>query len=1047
MRTKCNVKVTTRQDFILKFCCLLLFFTTGLVHSSFSQVLFSGKVSAAADSTILAGATVQVKGTKTVTQTDKGGNFSISAPANATLIITLIGYGSQEVKVQKGLASIDVYMVAVAQNLNDVVVVGYGTQKKTSVTAAVAAVKGTDIQRQPVSDISNALGGRAAGVLFTQPSGQAGNDAATIMIRGLGTNATGSAAQPLFIVDGVQRNYSQLNPDDVETISVLKDAAAVAPYGMAGANGVILVTTKRGKLGRPVLSYDGYVGAQNPTVVTHFVNSYQYATLKNAGAANAGSTVMPFSATDLELYKNGKDPDGHPNFDPIADMRQHNYIQTGQNLTISGGTESIKYAAALGFFDQNGMFPGIKYKRYNLSANMDIQATRSTVVSLSLNGRVEQRNLSGAGYNTQSLFENLINTTSPSTPKIYSNGDHPYIYASFYDNPSFQDITGNTLLTQFAIDQKLPLKGLSVKAVVSYDYNPNDPYNTTNSGIASLTRTWYGNYNYYTYDTAAKTYTLVPPTGAPSFSEEYHQTQAFNYQGYINYSNSFGKSAVTGLVVGEIRTTKSLMFSAGRSDYNLSIPELFAGGTGSTDLSNYGSSAGSKQRSLVYRATYAYDSKYLFEAAGRYDGNYYFAPGHRFGFFPAFSLGWRISQEKFMSDIKWLDELKLRGSWGQSGNLAGQAFQYQSGFTLYGTSAILGGSQTQGLYENQEANPFITWEKATKTDIGFEARFLDNMVTIEADYFHEKRGNMLLYPNVTVPAEYGIGLSEENAGIMVNRGFEFSGSFTYPINKDLRVGLSGNFSYAKNKTLQIFENGSTYNYPNLRQTGHPLNSQWGLKAVGFFTDADFQSPGVLKSGIASQTWSPLAPGDIRYADVSGPNGKPDGIIDSYDQVLLGNPTVPQIVYGISPNVSYKGFELNLLFQGAAERSMQLANSAVWAFDNNKNVPVTALNYWTESNQHASYPRMTTSPTANNTQTSSFWQRNLAYLRLRTGVLGYTLPRTMTSKWGMSYVNFYVSGQNLLTWTPIKNFDPEVSNNRAWYFPTQKVVTFGAKIQF
>jgi len=400
-----------------------------------------------------------------------------------------------------------------------------------------------------------------------------------------------------------------------------------------------------------------------------------------------------------------------------------------------------------------------------------------------------------------------------------------------------------------------------------------------------------------------------------------------------------------------------------------------------------------------------------------------------------------------MQNVKWINELKLRGSWGQSGNLAGAPFQYQSGFTLYGNSAILGGAQTQGLYENTEPNPFITWERATKTDVGLEARIFNNMISIEADYFHEKRGNMLLYPNITVPAEYGIGLAQQNAGIMINNGFELALNANYPVSGDLHVTLSGTFSYARNKLVQIFENAATYDYWNLRQTGRPLNTQFGFQSLGYFSDADFASPGVLKSCIATQTWSPLAPGDIRYADISGPNGKPDGTINSYDMVPLGPPTTPQVIYGIAPGVTYKGFELSLLFQGAGERSLQIANSAAWAFDNNKNAPVTVLDYWTEQNQHAAYPRMTTSPTPNNTQTSSFWQKNVSYLRLRTGVLGYTLPRTLTNKAGMSYVNIYVSGQNLLTWTPIKNFDPEVSNNRGWYFPTQKVVTIGAKIQF
>ncbi|WP_046368733.1 SusC/RagA family TonB-linked outer membrane protein [Flavihumibacter petaseus] len=1042
MKMRSNEHCQKKQPHWLKQCCLLLLFSIGLSAAAVCQQVVNGTVTGN-DSLPLSGVSIQAKGTKTSTLTDQNGKFTISVPTGSVLVFSYVGMTTQELKIGNQ-SEIVLRLQSTGQNLSDVVVVGYGTQKKTSLTAAVSAVKGSEIQRQPVSDISNALGGRVTGVLFSQASGQAGNDAARIMLRGIGTNGNSS---PLLIVDGVPRNYSQLNPADIETISILKDAAAVAPYGMGGANGVILVTTKRGKSGKPVFSYDGYVGIQNPTVITHFINSYEYATLKNVAAVNAGSTVMPYSEDDLRKYQDGSDPDGHPNFDPIADMIKKNYLQTGHNLSVNGGSDLVRYAVGLGYFAQDGMFPGIKYKRYSLSGAVDVQATKTTLISLSLNGRVEQRNLSGAGYNTQSLFENLINTTSVSTPKIYSNGLHPYLYASFYDNPSYRIITGNTMLTQFSLEQKLPVKGLSVKVVGAYDYNPFDPYNTTNSGIASLSRSWSAPFSYYQYDTVAKTYDQIPPTTAPSFSEEYHQTQAFTYQGFINYAGNFGKSQVTGLLLGEIRNTKSLMFSAGRINYNLSIPELFAGGTGATDLSNTGGSTGSKQRSLVYRLTYGFDNKYFVEATGRYDGNYYFAPGERFGFFPAFSAAWRLSEEKFMRNISWLNELKVRGSWGQSGNLAGSPFQYQSGFTLYGTSAILGGAQTQGLYENTEPNPNITWERATKTDIGIEARILHNLVTIEADYFHEKRGNMLLTPNVIVPSEYGIGLAQENAGEMINKGFEIAVSSNYSFSKDLRVGLSANFSYAKNKLIQIFENASTYDYPNLRQTGRPLGTPFGYQSLGYFTAADFASPGVLKEGIPTQTWSPLAPGDIRYADVSGPDGKADGTINSYDMVPLGAPNYPQIVYGFSPSISYKNFELSLLFQGAGQRSLQVTNTAAWAFDNNKNAPVTVLDYWTEDNPDASYPRMTTTPSANNTQTSSFWQQDLSYLRLRTGILGYTLPQHISRKAGMSQINVYVSGQNLFTWTSVKNFDPEISNGRGWYFPTQKVVTFGLKLQF
>ena len=651
---------------------------------------------------------------------------------------------------------------------DEVVVVGYGTQKKASLTASVSTIKGTDIAEQPVSDLSNALGGRATGVLFTQPSGQAGNDASDIMIRGIATTGNHS---PLFIVDGVPRNFSQLNPADIESITVLKDAAAVAPYGMGGANGVLLITTKKGKSGKPKLTYDGYVGYQNPTVITKFVNSYDYARMKNEGALNQGSTTVPYSPTDLQLYKDHTDPDGHPDVQAFKDIFKKNTLQTGHNLTLSGGTDVIKYAMGLGYFNQEGMLPGIQYQRYNLSGNMQVQATKSTIVSLSINGRVEDRDLTPAGYNSQSLFENLSYTSAVSNPYIFSNGLHSELYAGLYDNSSYKKITGNTALTQFSIDQKLPLKGLSLKIVGSYDLNPYDPF-AINNGIEGLARTWNAPFIFYNVDTTKHPYAYpqVTTQGLASFSEEFHQTQAFTYQGFLNYGANFNKSAITALVVLESRNTKSSRFSAGRLNYNLPIQQIFAGGSAATDQSTDGTSLATKQASIVYRGTYSYDNKYLFEAAGRYDGNYTFAPGHRFGFFPAFSAGWRISQENFMRNISWLNELKLKGSYGKSGQINTLPFQYQSGFNLYGSSVVLNGTLTQGLAEATEANPNITWETAKKADVGFEATILNNAVHIEFDYFNENRSDMLVYPNVTVPQEYGVGISQVNQGSMNNKG-------------------------------------------------------------------------------------------------------------------------------------------------------------------------------------------------------------------------------------------------------------------------------------
>lgn len=1007
----------------------------------------------------LLGVNVTVKGTNIGAATDLDGHFylKVDDASTRTLVFSFLGFKTQEVAIGQN-TNFQITLRESSEELDEVVVVGYGTQKKASLTASIATVKGTEIAAQPVSDLSSSLGGRAAGVIFTQTSGQVGNDMSQIYIRGIATNGNST---PLYIVDGIPRNYSQLNPSDIESVSILKDAAAVAPYGLAGANGVILVTTKSGKVGKPVLTYDGYVGFQNPTVITKFVNSYQFATMKNIATANSGATSMPFSDYDLQKFKDGTDPDGHPNLQPIADMILRNRVMTGHNLSLSGGTETVKYAMGLGYLDQQGMFPNMQYQRYNLSGNLQVQATKTTLVSLSLNGRVEQRNLTWAGYNYQTIFENLVNAKPMDDPKVYSNGEHPWLAASFYDDPSYVDVTGNVMLTQFSIEQQLPLKGLSIKFVGSYDWNPFDPFNPDNTGISSLTRKWSAPVSDYAIvnksypmdsDPGPWTFSQYIPTTLPSFSEEYHQTQAFTYQGYVNYANSFGKNAVTGLVVVESRNTKSSMFSASQSGYSIPIAELFAGDN--SNIGANGNSLATKQRSLVYRVTYGYDNKYLIEAAGRYDGHYYFAPGHRFGFFPAFSVAWRLTQEKFMQNIEWLNDFKLRASYGESGNLAGNPFQYQSGYNLLSSSAILNGALMQGLQEAQVPNPEITWERAKKTDIGFDMTFFKSRFNVAADYFNERRNNMLVTPNVTLPAEYGIGLSQVNAGSMENKGIEVSASYNYDVSKDLHIGLSGNFTYVKNKLIQVFENPGTYNIPGLRQTGRPLGTTFGYKAIGYFTKDDFDANGNLKAGIAQQTWSPLAPGDIRYADVSGPDGKPDGIIDQYDEMPIGNPGYPGIIYGFTPSVSYKSFDLSLLFQGTGIRGVQLSNSAAWAFDNNKSAPITTLDYWTPDNPNASYPRLTTTPSVNNTQPSTFWEKSAAYLRLRTGMLSYTVPANISRKMGMSLLKVYVSGQNLLTWSPIKNFDPEVATNnssgntsRGWYFPTQKVISIGLNVQF
>ena len=1012
------------------------------------QKSVSGKVTDSSGSP-LPGVSVVVKGTTTGTITDANGNYSITnVPANATLQFSFVGMKGQEIAVTDK-TSINVTMIEDAVGIDEVVAVGYGTQKRGSVTSSVSSIKGDLLERQPVASLSNSIAGRTSGIIATQSSGEPGSDGSNILIRGISTIGN---SQPLVIVDGVPRNYSQLDPNSIASISILKDAAAVAPYGMAGANGVILVTTKTGTSGAPQLTYNSYYGWQNPTTLTKFVNSYEYATLMNAAKDNEGASHV-YSETDLQKFKDHSSPDTHPDHDVLKELITPNAMITNQNLTLSGGTEKFKYYAALGYLSQQGMWGPSKFKRYNIISNLDIQATKNTKVSLSINGRVEDRNAPAVSSN--GIFYQAFRTP-PVAPVTFSNGlPGGWIGGSVYGNifnSGYNKSVGYTLLNQLSVEQQLPfVKGLSAKAVVSYDYNPGDQ-NNPGGGIMSFNRKWATPIPFYTVNTSTNPYTY-PLAGnggpvKPQLYQDFAMGQAFTYQAYLNYQRTFGNHDIKGLIVLESRNTKFSQFGGSRLNYDVLVPELNNGSSASVDINNYGFSTEGRQKSGLYRLSYAYAGKYMFEAAGRYDGNYYFAPGKRFGFFPAFSAGWRISEEQFMKDnFSWITNFKIRGSYGESGALAGSPFQYLRSYSLYSGASVLAGNPTTGMVENSEPNINITWERAKKTDIGFEATFWNGLLTAEADYFMEKRNNMLASPNIVVPIEYGVGISQENAASMSNKGFEFALGSSHKFSDDLVVSLNVNATFTKNKFEQIFENTVTYNNPNRRVTGRSLGTQFGWNAIGFFKPEDFNQDGSLKAGIPVQSWGRVYAGDIKYEDTWGPNGKPDGKIDENDIVPIGKSFVPEIIYGFTPSISYKGFDLNILFQGAANRDYYITGAGAWPFYSSSSATRDNLDYWTPTNQGAKNPRITSSPAPNNMISSSFWVRNGAYLRLKTGQLGYTLPAAVVERIKVKSLRVYVSGQNLITWSPIKNFDPEVSDSQGMYYPQQKVVSVGLNVTF
>ncbi len=1029
-----RLKLLQIQAFRKAFPALLLF------------LLFSGSVAAQTGFTLtgritdgaapLPNVSVTLLETQQGTVTNANGEYSLRVAPGQTLVISHVGFESQRLKVDNR-ERLDIVLSETSDVLSDVVVVGYGTQKKTSLTASVSTMKGKELASVPIANLSNGLGGRLSGVIFKQGSGEPGRDGSNIYIRGI--SSTG-ANQPLLIVDGIPRSFQQLDPNTIESFTVLKDAAAVAPYGVAGANGVILVTTKRGKTGSPSLTYNGYVGFQNPVVLPDFVNSYEYATLRNIAAANENLPAA-YSAEELQKFKDGSDPDAYPTFNDIwGTITNKNAALTQHNIEVSGGAERVKYYAALGYQYQEGMWPATSTRRFNLVLNLDAQVTPTTNVSFNLNGR-NQRDMYPA-VSTGRIFE-LIGYLHPLYgPLRFSNGmPGTFLTGSLFDS-GYQKVNTNTLYSQLSVEQKIPfIEGLKARGVIAYD-----PSYLTN-------KLWTLPVHKASLDRSKTPYVIndgIWGQVKPSLSQNIDFATQLTYQAGLNYDRLFGKHNITVLGLFEAKGNDLVSLAASRRNFNLTVDEINMGSSSAADMTTGGASSAARQAGFVYRVAYDYNQKYLLEASGRYDGSYYFASADRWGFFPAFSAGWRLSEENFLKNrLSWLDNLKIRASYGEVGALAGSPFQYMSTYDVLGTNYVLGGSAVQGIRERAEPNPRITWERARKTDIGLETTLLRGRLNVEVDYFYEKRSNMLANPDVIVPAEYGIGLSQINAAVMSNRGFDFTVSSSHDFANDLQVSLAANMTYAKNKLLKVFEGPTTYNNPNRRVTGRPLGTQFGFHALGYFKAEDFEANGALKPGIATQPWGTVQPGDIRYEDMNN-----DGQINNDDLTVIGNPTaVPGIVYGISPSVRYKGLGLDLLFQGAAKVDWYYHPSAIMPFWDTMLPYRQNFDYWTPENQNAAHPRLTSSPTVNNSQTSSFWMGDASYLRLKSATLYYNIPSSVTDRIKMQSVRVYLSGQNMLTWTKLINYDPEIGPNNSWIpngswgYPNQKTLSVGLNVTF
>ncbi len=1016
----------------------------------------------------LIGATVQVVGTVTGALTDAEGRFTLDIPNdNAMIMVSFVGYITQQVPVA-GKTTIDVVLSSTLASLDEVVVVGYGTQRRTTMTGSVSVVKGDEVSKVPVSNITNAMAGKLAGVLTRQSGGQPGADNAEIFVRGVAT--TGSGA-PLVVIDGIIRsrseydgglgryvlvsNLNQLDPSTIESVTVLKDAAAVAPYGMAAANGVILITTKKGQEGLPTLTFNTYYGVQQPTYYPDLLNAVDYMKLRNEATLNGNpDAVLPFDPEVINNYAslNASDPDRYPSSN-TKDLVNLSIPIQKYDISISGGSQKMKYFAGAGYYGQKGLFEKVNYNRFNLNLNLDANVTNTTKMFLSIIGSHERTNDLDVASSASQLFRNGYKFI-PTEAIYYSNG----LWGQFAGNSpvavlkgdGYEHVDANTIMTAISVEQQLSfIKGLSIKGTFSYDTK------------LDYQKGWHTPFYYYAINLNDTPYTYAQQISTqegnvPAYTyltQQDSRRRNYTYQGYINYARAFGQHEVTGLVVAEARNNDYDYLYARRNNFAVGIDELSLGSSSKNDYDNGGSSSVGAQVGYVYRVGWNYANKYLAEASGRYDGHYYFAPGKRWGYFPAFSLGWRISEESFMQGLQWLDNLKLRASWGKSGNLAGGPYQYLSGYTLAGNGYAFGsGTMVQEAYVTTENNPNITWEISQKSDVGFEASLWESLLLIEADLFYEKRSGMLLSPAITVPYEYGLNLAQENAGKMDNYGFELQLGTRRSLQSGLNFNVMGNISIAKNKMVETFETAATYDNPNRRRTGRPYGTVFGYQALGLFkTSDDKNNDGIINAedGYNIAQWGTLHPGDIKYEDISGPEGTPDGKIDSNDEVVIGYPTYyPLMTFGINANASYKGFDLSLFFQGSGMTSYAFnGNFQVIPFNNNNsNASYEYYNdHWTKDNEDAKYPIANANPVANNTQASTFWQWNTSYLRLKNAQLGYTLPSSLMRSIKLQSIRVYVASQNALTFSKLKFVDPEAVTDVG--YPNMRTFTVGANVTF
>ena len=991
----------------------------------------------------LPGVVVTIKGTTKGAVTDINGKYSISvSDNNAVLVFSFISFVKQEVVVGSK-TNINVVLEEQTQNLDEIVVVAFGTQKKETLTGAVASIQTKEIKQSPAANLAVTLAGRLPGLTAIQRSGEPGRDLTQLFIRGQGTV---NAQAPIVLVDGVERDLTYIDPNEVESVTILKDASSTAIFGVRGANGVILVTTRRGTSEIPEINFSSEFGLQSFTRVADPVNSFDFATLRNLAQVNDGRTPA-YSAAALQAYKDGSDRLRFPDTDWNDMLIKNQALQQRYNLNISGAAKAARYFVNAGVLNQGGQFntikelgydPSFNLGRYNFRSNIDLQINKGLKAFLNLAGYLEKQNSpfgvsvasTGQGGQSPSAFilANIYDIPSIVPGPVAPDGTvttSPTLVNAPYgllNRSGYRQQTRSNVIATFGMEQQLEMitKGLSARAVISFDSRANNNLNASKTFAKSI----------QIIDPNVKGADGKDSVSYARFNDDLDNpivigaadasfTSFTDFQGFLNYNRTFGKHAVTGLVF--LQQQKRIVNN--QLPFNL--------------------------RGISNRLTYGYNGKYFTEFNAGYNGSEQFAKGNRFGFFPAVSGAWIISRENFWkNNLKAIDLFKIRASYGEVGNdrIGNERFLYLDQVSVagggYSPSLGLLPGQSVGTTINitQLKNEQLQWEVARKTNIGIEIGFL-NSFNLTVDLFNEQRDNILRNRG-TIPILNGLPNSvvpPVNIGVINNKGYEADLSYKKSLSKDLSIQSRVNISYATNRQefadepLRPVDNAFRY-----RQTGFRIGQNFG-----YLVDKYFESEAeILASPTQLVGGRPTLPGDFKYRNLNG-----DNVIDDRDIAPIGYSAVPEYTYGGALNVSYKSFDVSVLFQGVSNVTNFFANRGTFP---GQNYFARHLNSWTAekvaNGEPIDYPRLTTDPSPNEIR-NSFFVIDASYLRLKNVEVGYTLPTKFTAKFGSKQVRLYANGLNLHTWDnlPTNEFDPELNDELA--YPVVRVINFGLNVTF